>query len=322
MSVQRAKNFEKVCKWVGPTVQPIEALEGWPGRAKLVGFGPERRLALHVSLVGPHSRAAHEFRFQNPADKALPVAAPNGALPVLVGIAKHGGQNILVVADGTSRLGRTTRFSILFDIGIVVQASISGWSEYLSSSGERIVAMRPPLLPAYVDAIANHVVLDPATVEDMAAASGLLDEQDDESVERTRIAVSRLVRRAAFGKDVCDAYENRCAMCGISLGLLEGAHIYPASAPGSSDKVWNGLALCRNHHRLFDRHRIWVSADDHRIVWHPEVLANGLVEPIAANLVQNTRPHIALPTKPAHRPRKAMFDQRYELAKSQYEWAA
>ena len=322
MSNQRAKRFEEVCEWVGPIVQTIDALEGWPGRARLVGFGTTRNLALHVSLVGPHSRAAHEFRFQNPADKNLPVVAPDGSLPLLVGIAKHGNENILVVADGTSRLGRATRFSILFDIGIVAQAAISGWSEYISTSAERIVALRPPLLPAYVDAMANNVVLDASTVVDMAAASGLLDEQDEGSAERTRVAVSRLVRRAAFGKEVCDAYGNRCAMCDIGLGLLEGAHIYPATAPGSSDKIWNGLALCRNHHRLYDRHRIWVSSDDHRIVWHPEVLANSLVEPIAANLVQNTRQRIAMPAKPDHRPRKAMFDQRYALVKSQYEWAA
>lgn len=153
MSVQRARRFEKVCEWVGSAVEPIDALEGWPGRAKLVGFGPERQLAMHVSLVSPHSRAEHEYRFQNPADKNLPVAAPNDALPLLIGITSHGGQNILVVADGTSRIGRTTRFPILFDIGIVAQAAISGWSEYLSTTGERVIAMRPPLLPAYVDAL-------------------------------------------------------------------------------------------------------------------------------------------------------------------------
>lgn len=322
MSIQRARRFEQVCEWVGPTVLSVDPQEGWPGRAKLVGFGPTRQLALHVSLVGPHSREEHEYRFQNPADKNLPVAAPNGALPLLIGIADHAGHKILVVADGTSRLGRTTRFPILFDIGIVAHAAISGWAEYVSKSGERIVAMRPQLLPAYIDALAHQVMLDPATIEDVAAASGLFDEQDEESFERTRVAVTRLVRRATFGKEVCEAYANRCAMCDIGLGLLEGAHIYPATAPGSVDKVWNGLALCRNHHRLFDRHRIWVSSDDQRIVWHPEILANGQVEPISANLVQNTRSHIAMPAKPAHRPRKAMFDQRYELAKSQYEWAA
>lgn len=322
MSARRAKLFSKVCDWVGPALQSVNPMDGWPGLARLAAPQADRRIALHVSIVGKHSRKPHEYRFQNPADKNLPVAAPNGALPLLVGVAEVGIENVLVVADGTGRLGFTTRFPVLFDIAIVEQAAISGWAEYVSSSGERIVAMQPRLLPAYIDALAHNVTLDPATVEDIAAASGLLDDQDDESVERARVAVTRLVRRAAFGKEVCDAYGNRCAMCDIGLGLLEGAHIYPATAPGSSDKIWNGLALCRNHHRLFDRHRIWVSSDDHRIVWHPEVLANGLVEPIAANLVQNTRPHIAMPAKPAHRPRKAMFDQRYGLAKFQYEWAA
>lgn len=322
MSVQRARLFKNVCDWVGPVLEPVDPMEGWPGLARLVGPGGDKLVALHVSKIGPHSRAPHEYRFQNPADKGLPVASPHGAIPVLVGVTKLDDAHILVATDGTGRLGYTTRFSVLFDIAIVAQAAISGWAEYISTSGERIVALQPRLLPAFIDALASNVNLDPATVEDIAAAAGLLEDQDDESAERTRVAVTRLVRRAAFGKEVCDAYEGRCAMCGISLGLLEGAHIYPATAPGSSDKVWNGLALCRNHHRLFDRHRIWVSATDYRIVWHPDILAISAVEPIAANLVQNTRDAIAMPTLAAHRPRKAMFDRRYALAQSQYEWAA
>ncbi len=129
-------------------------------------------------------------------------------------------------------------------------------------------------------------------------------------------------RRAAFGRDVCDAYGCKCAMCGIGLGLLEGAHIYPASAPGSTDRTWNGLALCRNHHRLFDRHKVWIDPDGKAISWHPEIIEQSQNEPIVANLLANTQAQISLPILQRHHPRPAMFRQRYQLTEALYEWAA
>lgn len=181
--------------------------------------------------------------------------------------------------------------------------------------------MRPQLLPAFIDALSSGVTLDPLAVEDVAAASGLLDVEDEQSAERTRVAVTRLVRRAAFGRDVCNAYENRCAMCGLGLSLPEGAHVYPANAPGSSDKIWNGLALCRNHHRLFDLHKIWIAPDDRRIVWHPEVINSRSVDAATRNFLDNTRPEVAVPAKAAHHPRAEMYQKRYDLTPALYDWA-
>ena len=53
--------------------------------------------------------------------------------------------------------------------------------------------------------------------------------------------------------------------------LVQGAHIYPARASDSPDKVWNGLALCSNHHTAFDRHLIWVEPSSRRVLLHEEV---------------------------------------------------
>jgi len=74
-------------------------------------------------------------------------------------------------------------------------------------------------------------------------------------VERARVEATgtRLKRAMGFSKRVLDQFGHRCAICQIQLSILEGAHIIPVHDPKGSDEVWNGLALCRNHHCLFDR---------------------------------------------------------------------
>jgi len=316
---RRPNLFLEVCGLVGPAAQPIDPRDGWPGIAQIASSDSARNVAIHVSRVSPHARRPYEMRFQNPAD-ARAVQHPVGAVPILVGLAAVNGRAILVAVDGRSRVGRPARFSILFNVSALQEAAISGWSEYRSSTGEHIFAMHPRLLPAFVEALGHGVLVDQAAIADAAAASGLAQGDDEEAAERARNMVSRLVRRAAFGREVCAAYESKCAMCGLSLGLPEGAHIYPASAPQSSDRIWNGLALCRNHHRIFDLHRVWVSPADGGIRWHPEILERAAAEPIIANFVDNTRTHIAMPPRAAHRPRQQMFEMRYEYVGPSYGW--
>ncbi len=313
--------FSDICTLAGPALEPLDPGTGWPGIARVSLSTGQRLVALHVSKVSSHARAEYERRFQNPASGAK-VRADNGAMPILVGLGYAGNQPILVAVDGSTRVNRATRFSILFNISAMQEAALTGWSEYHSSTGERIIAMRPRLLPAYIEAVAENVLIDAGSVGDAALAAGLLENDDDESGERVRATVTRLVRRAAFGREVCVAYANRCAVCGIGLDLLEGAHIYPATAPGSPDKVWNGLALCRNHHRLFDRHKLWISPTDRRVLLHPEIHQAAVNEAVVASLVTHTRGIIALPSLSRHHPRSYMFTQRYDMASALYEWAA
>lgn len=82
-------------------------------------------------------------------------------------------------------------------------------------------------------------------------------------VERARKLATgtRLVREAGFSKRVLDSYGHKCAVCEIQLTVLEGAHIIPVHDPKGSDEVWNGLALCCNHHRLYDRRIMLIDRD-------------------------------------------------------------
>jgi len=76
-----------------------------------------------------------------------------------------------------------------------------------------------------------------------------------------------LVRSAVFGREVLRAYQSTCAVSGLQLlsttgaaPLLDACHIVPWSV-SHDDTIGNGLALCPNLHRAFDRHLFWIDAD-------------------------------------------------------------
>ncbi|MFD2717441.1 HNH endonuclease [Hymenobacter monticola] len=76
-----------------------------------------------------------------------------------------------------------------------------------------------------------------------------------------------LVRSAVFSREVLRAYESTCAVSGLQLvsttgaaPLLDACHIVPWSVT-HDNSIGNGLALCPNLHRAFDRHLFWVDED-------------------------------------------------------------
>lgn len=102
------------------------------------------------------------------------------------------------------------------------------------------------------------------TVEDEREASTI-------ARERTELLVNTFIREASFRRDVLEAYENRCAITGLGIGLvaptkskrlLDAAHIRPVVA-GGPDRVANGLPMTPTVHRMFDAGLIAVQyADD------------------------------------------------------------
>lgn len=77
--------------------------------------------------------------------------------------------------------------------------------------------------------------------------------------QRRRVAAQRLARDARFTKAVVQAYDSRCCFCGFGGGIVEAAHIKPVADHGTDD-VRNGVALCPNHHRLFDKGYLLISS--------------------------------------------------------------
>ena len=82
--------------------------------------------------------------------------------------------------------------------------------------------------------------------------------------------VNRKFRDAAFARSVKIAYQNRCALSGLSLRNgggrpeVEAAHIRPVERDGP-DTVRNGLALSGTLHWMFDRGLVAVD-DDYSIL--------------------------------------------------------
>jgi hypothetical protein len=279
---------------------------GWPSEVDVGTGAGLRPVSLHVSNVSPHARRDYEWRFQNPAG-GIPVSNNDGAaMPILVGLDEVDGVEVLVAVDGTSRVGRLARFSILFNKRISREAARDGWSEQTTGTGETIYAMRPKLFPLLVEMFAADVALPAPLVIGATQASGLLDDDTEASGERARRTVSSYVRDVRFSRDVRAAYEHRCAMCRVGLGLVAGAHILPVSAPGAPDRVWNGLALCHNHHSAFDSFNIWID-NDYSVRIRPGFTNSAVAQPESLAFLQSTRATLWVPAEANRQPRRAML---------------
>lgn len=99
-----------------------------------------------------------------------------------------------------------------------------------------------------------------------------LNYQPFEEKKATSIITKEVsVRKRGFRQAVIEAYDFKCAVCGLKINSpkrliweVEAAHIVPHSFKGKDD-ILNGLALCHLHHWAFDVG--WFSIlDNHRLV--------------------------------------------------------
>ena len=125
------------------------------------------------------------------------------------------------------------------------------------------------------------------------------------------VETMRAYREARFRPTVLAAYSHQCALCPISLNLVDAAHIIPVSHPGSTDEISNGLALCRLHHAAFDNGLVGVRPD-YQVVLNPRALsrleelnfARGIEE-----FQQLLRPSIRYPASLEVRPSREYLKQ-------------
>jgi len=122
-------------------------------------------------------------------------------------------------------------------------------------------------------------------------------QQDKEEIEEEKI-----LRGAAFKRMIPELYGYRCAITGLHIvhnqkaSLIDACHIVPW-AEFLDDTITNGIALCPNMHRAFDRGLISVAAD------HTVLVSNELRE---AETVYAIRPfagkRLILPQDEQHHP--------------------
>lgn len=101
--------------------------------------------------------------------------------------------------------------------------------------------------------------------------------QPIENKKNTKLITKEIsIRKRGFRQAVIEAYDYKCAVCGMKLNSpdkmiweVEAAHIVPHSSKGKDD-ILNGLSLCHLHHWAFDVG--WFSLfDDYTIVVSPAV---------------------------------------------------
>ena len=320
--MSRVDYISSLCRLVGPPARVIDALDGWPGLIELqLSTGPSRYSA-HVGPIHSMARKHYEYRFQNPGQRR-PVRTLPGTQPLLIGVLDTSFPNVLVAAEPELRLGDLTRFSVLFPERLFKEAQFVGWSEpYVNSNGGTHWSFLPQLLPTFAELYESQVLLAPKDIQIAVVGAGLADEPSDSSASRARRATTRLIRDARFAKNVVEAYSRKCAMCGINLGLVSGAHILPVSAPASTDQVCNGLALCDNHHRAFDTHRIWVHPSRKVLKIHPTIIDHAKVNDRTKAFLDTMFERLADPSDMALAPQETMFRERYDYFNGSYDWAA
>jgi HNH endonuclease len=302
---------------------------GWPALGSLTVDGTPLAVALFVGRVGLSQRRRDEAerRFQNPG-QGRPITPIPGRRSLLLGLWAEDPQldvsrPLLVQADAGRRIGRATRFSVFTAVTGLQEASVTGWSEEISGSGEVIRCLLAPLLPVSVAAGLDGAIQTSDAMRAAIEGSGLMDFPELEmpaAAERARRAGSTLVRDARFSRQVILAYNGVCAMCGLDANLVQGAHIYPASAPGSRDEPWNGLALCPNHHLAFDRHLLAPHPDTRRILFCPSLRTQAESFAAMQSFVAGTFEQLAEPAQPNCRPLTQMFLNRYQYFAGSYNW--
>ncbi|MCY4550413.1 MAG: HNH endonuclease [Defluviicoccus sp.] len=109
-------------------------------------------------------------------------------------------------------------------------------------------------------------------------------ETDVEETDESRPILERIERRRfrdrVFSRQVRQAYEDRCSLTGIRLingggrAEVEAAHIRPVGGGHNGpDSIWNGIALSRTAHWMFDRGLVTLE-DDYKIVVSPQAPEN------------------------------------------------
>jgi len=159
--------------------------------------------------------------------------------------------------------GENTEFFTLIEDAITP----TGLSETESRSGES--ASDGGVQSEHTDSTPSTTVSSTSTSTSPSAATGSAsDEPSDTStrtVDREYTETARLQRDPEFLQKVRDAYNERCAVCGVRRETpdgrpeVEAAHIKSVS-DGGPDELENGLALCRLHHWAFDNG--WIAVDD------------------------------------------------------------
>ena len=284
-----------------------------PARYLLYRDNGSHRVRVYIWNLSPggHNRPADEWRIQVTGVGEFE-HEPEGETLVL---GWHDGLRVFAGFDVTRHQGQLgASSSIQLREDALHQAVAGGFALHNKGNSELAIAFRPDFLLSYVANLESlHACGQVAGEIDVLSRIAQDHRQvDDREVESTIaqprryavISTKRALRDNSFRRRVLAAYRQRCAMCGVQLELLEGAHILPVDHPASTDGTDNGVALCALHHRAYDYALVTFDSD-----FRIHVNRARIVSLTASNLAgghvrfaRALRRSLALPADSADRP--------------------
>ena len=131
--------------------------------------------------------------------------------------------------------------------------------------------------------------------------------QSSEPTKTIRVSKEEevFVRQAFFKKYIPQIYNDTCCISGMRLipvhgySMIDACHIVPFSV-GQNDHVSNGIALCPNLHRAFDRGLISIE-EDFRVLVSSLITENSL-HPYSLGILKHRK--LLLPENPLYFPNK------------------
>lgn len=232
-------------------------------------------LWVYLRNLTPADRAdPDEYRIQLPS-QILPLRANPYGPTLLLGYHSESGLFVGFDARTISTGARTQLSGGYVSLRTVKRARRRGMTFDRDRRDRIAVGLRPEMLVPYcLHASDIHAAADEnQVVEILSRTAAIFSATDafafgDEALgriapERQRMlrSVYVLAREAGFRRRVLDAYDRRCAISGVQLGLVEAAHILPVRYDGSTDQVNNGLSLSPQYHRAYDSGLIYLSSD-------------------------------------------------------------
>ena len=215
------------------------------------------RLDLRVYIwnctPGGANRSPDEFRIQ--FTSTVPVVDPH-ATTLLLGW--HDENATFIAWDISKHDGQASNSpSAQVKEGTIAGANDNAFATQRKDN-EVVIAFRPAFFMDYARARSSlHATgaaeADTALLNHLPA---LTDAEIDGVGNAERRRVIRMIatrfRARDFRDRVLSAYGHSCAFCRVQLSLLDAAHILPVAAPGSTDEIVNGVALCKIHHFAYD----------------------------------------------------------------------
>lgn len=160
------------------------------------------------------------------------------------------------------RFNQKKQISLYSRFSVQKKAAKEKIATYRDTNDQSVLSFIPDYLGLYLENLNSvHLLSDLELIQLAEQSDSLNNDNADGELDtlegKLTITHARQKRDPKFRKKVYDAYNNKCAMCGIGLELIEAAHIVPHSHEKGTDNIDNGMGLCALHHTAYDRSLIY-----------------------------------------------------------------